>query len=414
MKTKRKPQKSALRERAEEFLTQHPQAFKKISSKDLQALIHDLQVHQVELEMQNEELRIKQVELEESRNRYLDLYEFAPVGYLIFDRKGRIAEVNLTGTKLLGLPRSKAVGRPFTRYLSKESSPRFLRHILEVFAGSTKQSCELVLNQGPAKTIRYVSLESIVLGAGHNAKARSAVIDTTERKLAEEEVLRTRQELAEANERLQHLSMRLLEVQEEERRRLANEVHDTFTSSLAAIRYKLSSLLIDSKNKQDMEEVLNQLVALIDDARSIQRSLRPSVLDDLGLVVALNALCKDFRKSNPIISLETEFRIEENEIREPIKIQIFRITQEALNNIARHSGAGSAMVSLAKGDSSSDLVVWDKGRGFDVKEALSRASSLRGLGLPSMKERATLSGGAFRIESAPGKGTTLRVSWPLT
>ncbi len=414
MKTKRKPQKSALRERAEEFLTQHPQAFKKISSKDLQALIHDLQVHQVELEMQNEELRIKQVELEESRNRYLDLYEFAPVGYLIFDRKGRIAEVNLTGTKLLGLPRSKAVGRPFTRFLSKESSPRFLRHILEVFAGSTKQSCELVLNQGPAKTMRYVSLESITLGAGDNAKARSAVIDTTERKLAEEEVLRTRQELAEANERLQHLSMRLLEVQEEERRRLANEVHDTFTSSLAAIRYKLSSFLIDSKNKQDMEEVLNQLVALIDDARSIQRSLRPSVLDDLGLVVALNALCKDFRKSNPQISLETEFRIEENEIREPIKIQIFRITQEALNNIARHSGAGSAMVSLAKGDSSADLVVWDKGRGFDVKEALSRASSLRGLGLPSMKERATLSGGAFSIESAPGKGTTLRVSWPLT
>jgi two-component system NarL family sensor kinase len=71
-----------------------------------------------------------------------------------------------------------------------------------------------------------------------------------------------------------------------------------------------------------MEKVLNDLVTLIDDARRIQRSLRPSVLDDLGLVVALNALCKDFRKSNPQISLETEFRIEENEIREPIKIQI--------------------------------------------------------------------------------------------
>jgi signal transduction histidine kinase len=252
------------------------------------------------------------------------------------------------------------------------------------------------------------------MGTGDGAQVRSAVIDITERKLAQEEALRAQQQLAEANERLQHLSERLLAVQEEERRRLAYEVHDSFTSSIAAIRLKLASTLANSEYEKDMEEVQNHLKAIMDDAVRIQKSLRPSAFDDIGLVAGLNSLYREFRESNPHISMKTEFRMEESEIREPIKIQIFRVTQEALNNIAKHSSGNSARVSVTKGESSIELVIGDNGRGFDVKEALSRKGSRRGLGLASMRERATLSGGAFSIESAPGKGTALRVSWPRT
>jgi PAS domain S-box-containing protein len=251
MTTKRKPKKQPLRKRAEHFLAQHPDALDRTSSGNLKSLIHELEVHQVELEMQNEELRIKQDELEESRNRYLDLYEFAPVGYFIFDRKGKILEVNLTGAKLLGLPRSRVMGRPFTAFLDKDSTPLFLRHVMEVLSGSARQTCELVMRPESAKTMRYVSLESITLGAGDDARMRAALIDTTDRKLAEDEVLRTRQELAEANEGLRHLSERLLAVQEEERRRIAYEVHDSFTSSIAAIRLKLASTLTNSEYKKE-------------------------------------------------------------------------------------------------------------------------------------------------------------------
>jgi two-component system, NarL family, sensor histidine kinase UhpB len=414
MTTKRKPKKQPLRKRAEHFLAQHPDALDRTSSGNLQSLIHELEVHQVELEMQNEELRIKQNELEESRNRYLDLYEFAPVGYFTFHRKGRIIEVNLTGAKLLGLPRSRVVGKPFTAFLDKDSIPLFLRHVMEVLSGGTTQTCELVIRPGSANAMRYVSLESITLGAGDDARMRAALIDTTDRKLTEDEVIRTRQELADANEGLRHLSERLLAVQEEERRRLAYEVHDSFVSSIAAIRLKLASTLANSEYNKDMEEVQKQLKAIMDAAIRIQKSLRPSAFDDLGLVAGLNSLYREFRQSNPHISVETVFRLEESEILDRVKIQVFRIAQEALNNIARHASANFTRISLTKGDSSIELVIGDNGRGFDVKKALSKEGSRRGLGLSSMKERATLSGGAFSIESAPGKGTNLRVSWPLT
>jgi PAS domain S-box-containing protein len=416
MEIKGKSKKEPLRKRAERFLAQHPEPVNRSASNNLQRLNHELQVHQVELEMQNEELRQKQAALEALNDQYVDLYEFAPVGYFILDRKGKILEVNLTGVHLVGLPRSRVVGMPFTVFLDKDSIASFLRHMMEVFSADDKQACacDLTMHPRPEKTPRYVSLESVSIGAGNGARMRSAVIDVTERRLAELEVLRTHQELAEANERLQHLSDRLLAVQDEERRRIAYEVHDSFTSSLAAIRYKLTSFPVHPENKKGMQDVLNQLRTIIDDARKIQSSLLPPVLDDLGLVVAVNSLCREFRQNNPRISMETEFGIEEREIRLPIKIQIFRIAQEALNNAAKHASADSIQVMLTKGESSVDLVIRDNGRGFDVKKALSKKRSIRGLGLLSMEERATLSGGTFRIESAPGNGTSLRVSWPLT
>jgi signal transduction histidine kinase len=160
-----------------------------------------------------------------------------------------------------------------------------------------------------------------------------------------------------------------------------------------------------------MEEVLNQLDGIAEEARRIQMALRPSVLDDLGILPALSWFCREFQNDHSGIHVKKEIDLKEGQIPNSIKNAIFRITQEAFNNSARHSDANSLSVSLTKKDSSIDLVIRDNGVGFDVDNTLSEGFQM-GLGLASMKERVEASGGLCHIESTPGKGTIILVSWP--
>ena len=152
----------------------------------MRRLIHELDVHQIELDMQNEELRRQQVESDEAKDRYRNLYDFAPIGYFTFDPDGRITEVNLTGARLLGLPRSRLIGRSFSQFVERDSLALFRMHLQEVFAGNVRHTCELKIGQKPERSSIYVSLESIVAGKDEEIKCRSAVIDITERKQAQE------------------------------------------------------------------------------------------------------------------------------------------------------------------------------------------------------------------------------------
>jgi signal transduction histidine kinase len=140
----------------------------------------------------------------------------------------------------------------------------------------------------------------------------------------------------------------------------------------------------------------------------------PSALDDLGIGPTLNWSLREFQKTYPLINLEKKYQFGEAEIPDSIKIAIFRITQEALSNIGRHSKANNVTLSLSKNNHSIDLLIRGNGQGFDVDHALSIENSRLGLGLSSMKERAAISGGSFHIESAFGKGASIRVLWPIT
>ena len=135
--------------------------------------------------------------------------------------------------------------------------------------------------------------------------------------------------------------------------------------------------------------------------------LRPSVLDDLGIITAMNWFCREFQKTYSNISVENEIWISEHEVPDSLKTPIFRISQEAMNNIAKYSKASLTNLSLRKEDGKILLTIQDNGQGFDV------STVRRGLGLSTMRERAQLSGGSFVIESAVGEGTTIRVSWPI-
>jgi signal transduction histidine kinase len=140
-------------------------------------------------------------------------------------------------------------------------------------------------------------------------------------------------------------------------------------------------------------------------------SLRPSILDDLGILATINWFCRQFESTYSKIRIRKEIEIEEGEVPDSLKIVIYRVLQEALNNIAKHSKASMVLLILGKRDMGIQLVIRDSGEGFDLAEAQSRSG--RGLGLDSMRERTELSGGIFSIESSKGKGTVIRASWTI-
>ena len=225
-------------------------------------------------------------------------------------------------------------------------------------------------------------------------------------------------ELARANETLRNLSSKLLSAQEDERKRIASDLHDTIGSCLVGVKYKVESALQQIRKSsgsatESLDGVLPRIHEAIDECRRIQLDLRPSMIDDLGLLPTLSWFCRTFEQTYPGIRVEQKMDIGEGDIPEPLKIVVYRVTQEAMNNIAKHSKADLVYFSLRKLDDRMELVLQDNGRGFRVEEIQSRRATVKGLGLTSMRERADLSGGSFDIESVNGKGTTIIASWPF-
>ena len=172
----------ALRTEAEAQLTRAPPI--EVPSPPPRQILHELRVHQVELEMQNEELRRSQLALEESRDRYIDLYEFAPVGYFTLNREGMIVEVNLTGSALLGVERKQLLNRRFSGFVSAGDSDRWHHHFLNVLQHDG-QRCELALKRGDGSVI-HAQLDCRKTNIGNEFSIRVALTDITERKLGEE------------------------------------------------------------------------------------------------------------------------------------------------------------------------------------------------------------------------------------
>jgi diguanylate cyclase (GGDEF)-like protein/PAS domain S-box-containing protein len=177
---------ATLRQRAEEMLQWQPEELREMSPEDIQDLIHELQVHQIELEVQNEELRRTQRELELSRDRYLDLYDFAPVGYFTLSQKGLILQANLTSAALLGVGRRALLKVPFSHFILPDDQDVYYFHRQEVLDTRTRQSCDLRLVKQDG-TPFYARLESTVAqDVDGNDQFRVTITDITARKRAEE------------------------------------------------------------------------------------------------------------------------------------------------------------------------------------------------------------------------------------
>ena len=219
-----------------------------------------------------------------------------------------------------------------------------------------------------------------------------------------------------SEKQLRLLSSRLIEAQENERKLIARELHDSIGASLTAIIYGLEEALDSAGSQQttQLEEVLTMAQETVEETRRISSNLRPSILDDLGILATIKWFSRQFQNLYDSINIEKHMEVQEAEVAEPLKIAIFRILQEALNNAAKHSEADTVRISLRRTDESLELVVEDNGRGFDSVPLLNRGESATGMGLGSMRERTELSGGSFAISSTRGEGTVVQASWPLS
>jgi signal transduction histidine kinase len=217
-------------------------------------------------------------------------------------------------------------------------------------------------------------------------------------------------------EQLRHLSHQVLLAQEEERRQISRELHDEIAQTLAGINVYLAALKAGSEvNAKYLGRKIARTQRLVEKSVDIvhrfARELRPMVLDDLGLIPALHSLMKTFTKRTHIrIKFTAYAGVEKLDMVR--RTMLFRVAQEALTNVARHAGAGRINVSLQKITGGILMEIHDDGRSFLVEQVLLSERNKR-LGLVGMRERVEMVGGSFSIESAPGKGTTVRARIPF-
>lgn len=246
---------------------------------------------------------------------------------------------------------------------------------------------------------------------GRSVRAVGALIDLTEQKRAEVEI-------AAAYDRLRDLTLRMEHTKEEERKRIARELHDEFAQLLTGLKLDLATLGKQvakgvAMSQSELIEKLQSMATLVGDSihlvRKVASSLRPSILDDLGLVPALQWQAREFesRAGTPCETALSQ-NLSQRELDPDLSTALFRIAQELLTNVMRHAHASHVRLALHEESDGLVLEVSDDGRGIAEREYVNPTT----LGLRGMQERVALFGGTLHIHGEPGKGTTVRAWMP--
>lgn len=257
-------------------------------------------------------------------------------------------------------------------------------------------------------SIRWFLARGVVVERVDGVAVRMIGTDTdiTERKQAE-------QALRRSSERIRELAGRLISAQEEERRRIARELHDDLNQKVAALSIAISKIRrqlppSSASMLDDLNRLQGRTSELVDDVRQLSHELHPSALDEAGLVAALRSFAAEL---SLLEQIEIDLTVPETHhvIPGDVAICIYRVAQESLRNVAKHSGADRAEVVLSVEQETVTLTVHDDGRGFSPE----RVSQRGGLGLVSIEERVRVLNGRVELDSEPGRGTTLRAHIPM-
>jgi len=330
-----------------------------------------------------------------------ELLDTAAQGILAVNDKERIVLFNAMACAMFGYSRKEMAGRRLGSLLPRGLRRAHVAHVEGFFSKPARRPMGKGRDlMGLRKDGRLFPIE-IALSAVESEHGRLAVAiisDISERKEAEAEI-------AESRARLRQLTQRLTTAVETENRKWARELHDVFSQRLVGVVMGLSQLTSESVSNARLRAIEDQVRTLAEDIHSLSRRMHPNILHDLGLVAALRSEIRAFGRESGI---RTEFRTRgvPKLLPDEIALCLYRVAQETLRNIRKHSGATEAQISLLGRKGRLTLKVVDIGDGFDLDRALRTG----GLGLISMEERTLSVGGEFSVISAPGKGTTVRAS----
>lgn len=333
------------------------------------------------------------------------------------DMLGTITFISKRVESLLGYQPQSLIGHPVTTLLGKEGSMVALEYLQRTLAvPHFTGAYELAVPHADGGTV-YLSISVAGLERDGEVIGQQGVArDITPQVMLRQEVARRTQQLRLSEERRNEMRdyvNLITRAIEEERKRVARELHDDTAQALVALARSLDTLMIDVEDqpraRQRVEETRTLAESILSNVRRFSRDLRPSLLDDLGLVPALEWLTDDLSERTGVHA-QLDVVGMPRRLEPEVELSLFRIAQEGLSNVRRHSNASQVVVRLSFADKRVRLMVRDNGAGFIPNERPADLSSARGLGLRGMRERAELIGGTLAVSSTPGKGTTVEVS----
>lgn len=332
-------------------------------------------------------------------------------GVLITNKHSRIVYVNASLLNLLGYgEKSDLVGHPVSE-LFNQTPVQTLKDIYHILKATDYKTLKLpiVTKQGKSVMVE-VAVSNVYDKESRIIGKMASLIDITAN-------LRLKKNLVKAETRIHHLSSKILERDEKQRKMIARELHDAVGSNLTAVKLALENKqvsLSDPDQALQSKQMIDIIQKTIDEIHVICNNLRPAILDKLGLSKAVESLCRELSRISSSMRIDCSLNFESTDIPESLQIVIYRIIQEALNNAVKYSQATMVQVFLKSGTNSIDLEIADNGKGFCLDRLYGNTDDPSlGLGLQSMQERSEMYGGRFAIFSEEHKGTMIRSVWPI-
>ena len=364
----------------------------------------DVNFYRQQYESESERLALSQ--------RYEYLTKYANDIILVMDQDWKIVEANDRAVGSYGYAKDELFSLHLwdliaDRHRSETEIKKKLELDLEAKAGLSLEAT----NRRQDGTTFPAEISASLIEVGGARLYQCIIRDVSDRKLRE-------QALKESEQQLHFLSSQLLIVQEKERGRISKELHDELGQNLMILKYQLNSLETRlPKNKKvlrsDCEDLLHYLDNIIENVRRLSWDLRPLALEKFGLATAIKNLLKNFGKHYDIQWEPLQIEAINNLFPPLSQINIYRIFQESLTNIAKHAQATKISVSIDKQDTCVTFTIEDNGKGFDPQAKMNRESEQRGIGLATMHERSRMAGGRLEIRSQTGAGTRLIFTIPI-